>query len=112
MVASPKSYTSAVVDRLHQVLKVRENVGVGLVAVLGHYLTVNDDVKLAMRAWGEFEVSDMFASPAQRFPCHPGSAGSVASILAIEDLQFQFFSSSQGAPPIMVETTSIILRQP
>ena len=52
----------AVVDGLHQVLKVREDVGVGLVAVLGHHLAVYNHVKLAVGSWGELEVGDMLPS--------------------------------------------------
>ena len=52
------------VDGLHQILQVRENVGVGFVAVLGYHLTIDDDIELAMGAGCEFEVGDEFARPA------------------------------------------------
>ena len=87
------------VDGLHQVLEVWEDVGIGLVAVLSHHFTINDDVKLAVRAWRKLKVRDVFSGAAQRFSCHPGSAEGVASIPTIKDFQFQLFSIRQSAPP-------------
>jgi hypothetical protein len=89
----------SVVDGLHQVLKVWEDVGVGLVAVLGHHLTVHNHVKLAMGSRGKLEVGDMLAGPAKGFACHPGSAEGMPSIPAVEDFQFQLLVSRQDPPP-------------
>ena len=91
--------TDPLVNSSHQVLKVREDVSVGLVAVLGHYFPVNDYVKFSVRPRGELEAGYVFASTAQRFSCHPGSAQSVTSILAVKNLYIHFLRSSQGLPP-------------
>ena len=40
------------VNRLHQVLKVGKEVGVGFVAVLGNHLPIDDYVELAMGSGG------------------------------------------------------------
>ena len=56
--------TGSGVNCLHQVLQIRENVGIGFVPVLGDHLTIDDDIKLAVWAWSEFEMGDEFASPA------------------------------------------------
>ncbi len=80
-------------NRLHQILKIGENVGVGLVTVLRHHVAVNDHVEFSMWAGGEFEGADVLPHPAQRFSCHPGSTEGVASIPAIENFQFHLFVS-------------------
>ena len=98
--------TGSGVNGLHQVLQIRENVGIGFVPVLSDHLTIDDNIKLAVWAWSEFEVGDEFASPAQRFSCHPGSAESVASIPAVKDFQLQLFSARQGTPPATIVATS------
>ena len=100
MVVRPRGGADTRVNRLHQVLQVREDVGIGFVAVLGHHLAVNDDIKLAVGPRCELEVGNMLSRPAQRFPCHPGSAQGVASIPTVKDFQFQFFSSGQNVPPL------------
>ena len=58
------SPADAGVDSLHQILQVWEDMGVRLVSVVGHHLTIDDDIKLAVGAWCEFEVGDEFARPA------------------------------------------------
>ena len=78
---------------LHEVLKVRENVGVGLVAVFRYDLAINDYVEFPMGAGCEFEGADMLPHSAQRFSCHPGSAEGVASIPAIKNFQLHLFDS-------------------
>jgi hypothetical protein len=45
----------------------------------------------------------MLPGPAQGFACHPGSAEGVASVLAIEDFQFQLLGGSQGEPPLFAK---------
>ena len=69
----------------HQVLQVRENVGVGFVAVFGNDFAINDDIKLAVRPRGKLKGRDMVANPTQGFAGHPGGAQGVASILAVKD---------------------------
>ena len=96
------------VDGLHQVLKVRKDVGVGLVAMLGHHLTIYNHVKLAVGSRGKLEVGDMLPGPAKGFACHPGSAEGMPSIPAVEDFQFQLLALSQSTPPTTVNANSMI----
>ena len=51
------------VDSLHHVLQVREDVCFGCMAVIGHNLAINNYVKLAVGARGELEVVYMLAGP-------------------------------------------------
>ena len=57
-------HAGAVSDGLHQVLQVREYMGVGFVAVLGYQVAVNNNVKLAVRAGSELEGRNLFTGPA------------------------------------------------
>ena len=51
------------VDRLHHVLKVWEDVRFGCMAVISHDRAINNHVKLAVGARGELEVVYMLAGP-------------------------------------------------
>ena len=82
----------------------------GCMAVIGHNLAINNHVKLSVGARGELEVVYMLASPGQSFSCHPGSPRGVPSILAVEDLQCQFFLAGHDLPPAMEIANSIIGR--
>ena len=93
-----------VVNSRHQILKVGENMGVGLMPVLGHHLAVDYNVELAMGAWGELKAGDVFTGPAQCFFCHPGSTQRMASILAVKNLQVHLFRVGQGTSPTGVLT--------
>ena len=64
VVAVGGSGTYALVDGLHQVLKVREYVGVGLVAVVSHNGPVYDHVELAVGTRGQLEHGDVLSGPA------------------------------------------------
>ena len=75
---------------LQQVLKLGEDVGVGLVAVLGHQLAVDAYVELTVGAGDELERAYVVAYPAEGFACHPGSSQCVPSIMAVEYLYLQF----------------------
>ena len=102
----------AVGNGLHQVLQVREYMGVGLVAVLGYQVAVNNNVKLAVRAGSELEGRNLFTGPAQGFTCHPGSAQGMASILAVENLQFQLAFGCHFPPPQRLKCRGIIGGRP
>ncbi len=39
-------------DSIHQVLKVGEDMGIGLVTVFGHDIAVDNYIKLSVGAWG------------------------------------------------------------
>ena len=101
----------AVGDSVHQVLQVRENMGVRLVAMLRYEVAVHDYVKLAVGPGGELERRDCVPGPAEGFSCHPGSAEGVASILAVEYLQFQFLVSRHFPPLRWLECRGIIGRR-
>ena len=77
-------------DGLHQILEVGKDVGIGLVPVFGHNLSVDDHVEFSVGARGEFEGAYILTDPAQSFSCHPGSTQGVASIPTVEYLKFQF----------------------
>jgi len=96
------------VDGLHQVLKVREDVGVGLVAMLGYHLTVHNHVELAVGSRSELEVGDVLPGPAEGFSCHPGSAEGMPSIPAVEDFQLQLLCGGHTIPPTLVNANSMI----
>ena len=64
VVAMDGSDTYALVDGLHQVLKVRKYVGVGLVAMVSHNGPVYDHVELAVRTGGQLEYGDVLPGPA------------------------------------------------
>lgn len=98
----------SVVDSSHQVLQVREDVSVGLVAMLGHHRAVHNHVKLAVGSRGKLEVGDMLPGPAKGFSCHPGSAEGVPSIPAVEDFQFQLLVSRQDPPPTTLNADRMI----
>ena len=51
------------VDRLHHVLQVREDVCFGGMAVVGHNLAINNYVKFPVGPRGELEVVYMLAGP-------------------------------------------------
>ena len=72
--------------------------GVGLVAMGRDHVAVDDHVELPVRSRREFEGADVFSHPAQGFSCHPGSTQGVASIPAVENLDFQFFSRCHLIP--------------
>ena len=61
VVAVDGSGTYALVDGLHQVLKVREYVGVGLVAMFGHNGAVYDHIELAVGTGGQLEHGDVLS---------------------------------------------------
>jgi hypothetical protein len=53
-----------------------------------------------VRPRGELEAGYVFASATQGFSCHPGSAQSMTSILAVKNLYIHFLCSSQSLPPL------------
>ena len=42
----------SLIDRLHQVLKVGKDVGVGFMAMLGYHFPIDDYVELTVGSWG------------------------------------------------------------
>jgi len=84
---------------LHQILKIRKDVGVGFVPVLRHHFTIYDHIEFPMRSRGEFEAADLLTHPAQCFSCHPGSTQGMASIPTVKNLQFQLVFRRHQFPP-------------
>ena len=89
---------SSLGDGIHQVLQVREYVGVRLVAVLGHDIAINNYIKLAVGTGGKLKRGNRVSGPTQSFACHPGSAQSVASILTVKNFHVELLFSSHIPP--------------
>ena len=73
--------------------------GVGFVPVLGHQLSIDAYVELAVGAGDELEGAYVLTDPAQGFACHPGSSQGVASIVAVQNLYFQLTILGHRIPP-------------
>jgi hypothetical protein len=74
------------VESLHEVLKVWEQVRVGKMLVRGDQLAIYPHIELAMLTRDKGECRDALAHPGQRVARHPGGPERVASILAVFDL--------------------------
>ena len=73
--------------------------GIGLVAVLAHQFAVDADVELAVASGYELEGSDVVTGAVEGLTRHPGGSQGVASMVAVEDLDFQLVVLRHGAPP-------------
>ena len=81
--------SDSVVYGAHQILQIGEQVSVWRVFVFSHQLTIDNHIKFAMLTGGKLEGGDVIAGASQGFASHPGSASRVASIPAINNLNFQ-----------------------
>ena len=73
--------------------------GVGLVPVLSHQLTVDADVELTVTPWDELEVAYVVPRAVKRLARHPGGSERMASRVAVEYLYIQLGIFGHAAPP-------------
>ena len=76
----------SLVDGLHQVLQVREEMGVGQVLMGGHELAIDPNVELAVLAGDQGEGLDVGAHPGEHVARHPGGPQRMASMLTVLNL--------------------------
>ena len=95
-------FTHPLPNRRHHILKVREDVSVGLMAMRGNELAVDADVELAVVAGNQLESLDVRSHAIQCFSRHPGGTRCVASVVAVLDLDVQLISSHHQPPGLAI----------
>ena len=81
---------NTLVESLHEVLKVGEEMRVRQMLMGGNQLAIYPHVELAVNARNECEGRNVLAYPRQRVVRHPGGSERVSSILAVFYLYTQF----------------------